>query len=258
MTSIRHGTIQHRLYSSGLSDARELSVVMPVYNEVAAVGAVVASWTAVLERLGIDYELLVYDDGSTDGTGAALDVLAAAHARLRVTHHANRGHGPSIMRGYAEATGRWVFQTDSDDEIPAGAFADLWARRHDADVVIGVRTGRQADAARRTLTWGAATAVRWLYGRGVTDVNAPFRLMRGDALARLVPRVPATAFAPNVILSGLFARDRLRCVEVPVPATPRRTGRTSLIGWKVWKAAARAARDTVAVAVRERFGGARA
>jgi cellulose synthase/poly-beta-1,6-N-acetylglucosamine synthase-like glycosyltransferase len=102
-----------------LSDARELSVVMPVYNEVAAVGAVVASWAAVLERLGIDYELLVYDDGSTDGTGAALDALAAALARLRVTHHANRGHGPSIMRGYAEATGRWVFQTATTRFRPA-------------------------------------------------------------------------------------------------------------------------------------------
>ena len=68
---------------------------MPVYNEVAAVGAVIASWTAALDRLGIDYELLVYDDGSTDGTGPALDVLAAGRPRVRVTHHANRGHGPS-------------------------------------------------------------------------------------------------------------------------------------------------------------------
>jgi len=231
---------------------------MPVYNEVEAVEGVVASWTGVLEPLGVDYELLVYDDGSTDGTGAVLDALGAADARLRVTHHTNRGHGPSIMRGYAEAAGRWIFQTDSDDEIPARAFDDLWARRHDADVVIGVRTGRRSDGARRLMTMGAAAVVRGLFGRGVTDVNAPFRLMRADALARLLPRVPPMAFAPNVILSGLFARDRLRCVEVPVPATPRRTGRTSLIGWKVWKAAARAARETFGVAVRERVKGPRA
>lgn len=231
---------------------------MPVYNEVAAVDAVVASWTSALDRLGIDYECLLYDDGSTDGTGAKLDALADRYPRVRVTHHANRGHGPSIMRGYREASGRWVFQTDSDDEIPASAFADLWSRREGADVVIGVRTGRQSEMARRLLTAGAAFAVRIMYGSGVTDVNSPFRLMRGEALARLVPRVPETAFAPNVILSGLFARDRLRCVDVPVPATPRRTGQTSLLGWKVWKAAARAARETAGVALRERVRRARA
>lgn len=231
---------------------------MPVYNEVAAVDAVVASWSSALDRLGIDYEFLVYDDGSTDGTGARLDDLAARHPRLRVTHHANRGHGPSIMRGYGEAAGGWVFQTDSDDEIPAAAFADLWTRREGADVVVGVRTGRQSERARRLLTWGASTAVRVMYGPSITDVNSPFRLMRGEALARLVPRVPPRAFAPNVILSGLFARDALRCVEVPVPATPRRTGQTSLLGWKVWKAAVRAARETAGVALRERFRRARA
>lgn len=239
----------------GVSRTRELSVVMPVYNEVDAITDVLASWTSVLDPLDIDYELLVYDDGSTDGTGAALDALAADSPRLRVTHHANRGHGPSVLRGYAAAGGRWVFQTDSDDEIPAGAFPDLWARRHDADLVIGVRTGRTSDPARRLLTFGAATVIRVLFGRGVTDVNAPFRLMRGDVLARLLPRVPATAFAPNVILSGLFARRGLRCVEVPVPAAPRRTGTTSLLGWKIWKAAARAARETIAVALRERTSG---
>jgi len=227
---------------------------MPVYNEGAAVESVVTSWTSVLDGLAIDYEFRIYDDGSTDATGLRLEALAARLPRLCVTRQSNRGHGPTVLRGYAEAGGRWIFQTDSDDEIPADAFADLWPRRRDADVVIGVRTGRTSDAARRALTWGAAAVVRCLYGRSVADVNVPFRLMRTDALRRMLPRVPADTFAPNVILSGLFARDRLTWIEVPVPARPRATGRTSLFGWNVWKAAARAARQTVGVAVRERLG----
>ena len=58
-------------------DTPDLSVVVPVYNEGLGVTDVVASWTAVLNRLGIDYEFLLYNDGSTDDTGVRLDAIAA-------------------------------------------------------------------------------------------------------------------------------------------------------------------------------------
>jgi glycosyltransferase involved in cell wall biosynthesis len=232
--------------------ACDLSVVMPVYNEAAAIEGVVRQWVGALDRLGIDYEVRIYNDGSRDDTAARLDGLAPRVARLRVVHHANRGHGPTILRGYAEATGAWVFQTDSDDEIPASAFADVWNQREHADIVLGVRSGRTSDGVRRLLSWGAARMVQLLFGARVSDVNVPFRLIRRDALQRMLPRIPPDTFAPNVILSGLTARDRLRVVEVPVPAQPRATGQTSLLGWKVIRAGARAARQTLTAARSER------
>jgi len=227
---------------------------MPVCNEEAAVETVVSSWTALLDRLQIDYELLVFDDGSTDRTGRRLDALASRMPRLRVTHQANRGHGPTILRGYRAAAGQWVFQTDSDDEIPATAFEDLWRRRCDADVVAGARSGRASGAARRAITRAAAAIVHGLYGRTVSDVNVPFRLMRREVLTRMLARIPDDTFAPNVMLSGLCARDRLSWIEVPVHARPRTTGQTSLFGRKVWAAAWRAGWQTAASAARERFG----
>lgn len=225
---------------------------MPVYNEAAAIEGVVRQWTGALDSLGIDYELRIYNDGSRDETAARLDALARQVTRMRVVHHANRGHGPTILRGYAEATGVWVFQTDSDDEIPARAFPDVWAQREQADIVLGVRTGRTSDGVRRLLSRGAASMVRLLFGARVRDVNVPFRLVRRDALQRMLPRIPPDTFAPNVIMSGLTARDGLRVVEVPVPAQPRATGQTSLLGWKVIKAGSRAARQTLAAALSER------
>jgi glycosyltransferase involved in cell wall biosynthesis len=85
---------------------------MPVYNEGGGIATVNATWQTVLSGLHIPYEVRVYDDGSTDDTGAVLDGLAERYPEMRVTHQSNRGHGPTVLRGYRDATGVWVFQVD--------------------------------------------------------------------------------------------------------------------------------------------------
>jgi glycosyltransferase involved in cell wall biosynthesis len=227
---------------------------MPVYNEQQGIAEVVGHWISMLDRLGIGHEFLLYNDGSRDGTGAALDALAARYPSVRVVHQTNRGHGPTILRGYREARGDWVFQTDSDDEIPADAFEAVWQRREGVDAVFGVRTGRPSSAGRKLLTRGAAAIVRLLFGRAPSDANVPYRLIRRDALQRLVAGIPDTTFAPNVILAGLVARNRVPFAEVPVPAVARRLGQTTILGLKTLKIGVRAARETVAAALANRKG----
>jgi dolichol-phosphate mannosyltransferase len=228
----------------------DLSLVVPVHNEAAVVAAVVQAWAAEVERLAIDYELLVYDDGSTDDTPRILAGLAARLPRLRAQRHANMGHGPTILRGYREARGAWVFQLDSDDETGPESFEDLWRRREAFDLLLGARDGRRAPVARRLVTRGARAAVRLLFGRGITDVNTPYRLIRASALAALLPRIPEGAFAPNVIMSGCAVRAGLRIDERPIPHRARRAGAGSLLGGRLWRAAARGLIQLVAVAVR--------
>lgn len=233
--------------------APELSVVIPVYNEEGAIARVVRAWTAQLDRLGMDYELRVYDDGSRDGTAAILGRLAEDLPGLTVTSKPNSGHGPTILRGYREARGEWIFQVDSDDEMGPEHFARLWESRAGHDLLIGRREARRSALARRLISGLSRLTVWALFGRAVGDVNAPYRLVRGRCLAAMIRRIPADAFAPNVILSGLAARDRLRVLEVGVPHRGRVTGSVSIGRWRLWRAAARSFRQTVAVAVRERL-----
>jgi dolichol-phosphate mannosyltransferase len=228
----------------------ELSIVMPVYNEAGALESVVTEWVAMLDHESIDYELRIYDDGSRDGTDQVLHRLAASNPRIVATTQTNRGHGPTVMRGYAEARGEWVFQTDSDGEMEAASFPTLWSVRDQYDFLIGEREGRHSPMHRKVLTGGSRAVVALFFGRAVVDVNSPYRLMRGEWLRRVLPRIPAGAAVPNIILTGLATKTRARIFATPVAFRARRTGATSLNLRRIAKLAVRAVIDTARVALR--------
>lgn len=235
------------------ADSVELSVVMPVYNEAALIESVVSEWLTMLDASRIDYEFLLYDDGSTDRTPEVVSAIAARAPRLTPLRHSNRGHGPTIMRGYAEARGEWIFQTDSDGEIAASDFLRLWSAREDRDFIAGTRVGRTSPLHRRTVTAASRLVVHLLFGFTVTDVNAPFRLMRASWLRKQLPLLRPGTTVPNVILSGLAARGGTRVLEVPVTHVGRSAGTSSLHFGKVASYSLRAVIETLGVALRARL-----
>ena len=220
---------------------------MPVYNEEEIVAEVAGRWLEVLDGLGIEYELVAIVDGATDASEQALRAVAENHPRLVVNAKPNSGHGPTILRGYRRGvvTADWVFQTDSDNEMPAASFGALWDRRHDVDAVIGIRTSRIQSVGRRTITQAARLTVRAAFGCRLADVNCPYRLMRSSALTPLLDLIPDHTFAPNVVLSGMLARSGARLAEVPVPHRDRTTGAGSILGWRALRAAFRSFIQTV-------------
>jgi glycosyltransferase involved in cell wall biosynthesis len=228
---------------------RELVVVMPVYNESACIAGVLKSWMRELDGLGVDYRILVLNDGSRDDTAEILQQFAS-DPRLEIVHKANEGHGPTVLQGYRRAVeeGAWVFQCDSDDEMQAGSFVKLWRQKTDADAVFAVRMGRRQGAARWLITRMSRWTVRMLFRGGVADVNVPFRLMRAAWLKRAIAGLPDRTFAPNVIVSGRLAQAGAHLVNVPVPHRMRRTGSVSIVKWRLWRGAAESWWQTVQAA----------
>lgn len=212
----------------------ELAVVLPVYNEEDCIVAVLNDWLSVLESLSIDFQLFVLNDGSTDGTKERLEAFGR-DARVNVVNKDNQGHGPTILRGYRAAVdvAEWVFQTDSDREMPAEAFGDFWRERDGYDLLFGWRQSRKLGLARRILSAGAALTVRLFAGGGTRDVNVPYRLMRSERLKEMLAFIPPDTFAPNVAVSGLAGMARLRVANMPVPFRLRQTGKVSLVRWKM-------------------------
>ena len=230
-------------------DTPELTVVMPVYNEEKLIEGVVSDWQCELRRFSIRYELVLYNDGSTDKTKAVLEQLAERSPELVVKTHSNRGHGPTILRGYSEAKGDWILQMDSDGEMDPAEFQQLWSAREKYDLILGCRQNRKESVLRRLISWTSRATVRVLFGQGIADVNTPFRLIRRTSLARILNRIPQDTFAPNVIMSGLAIRNNWRILQCWVPHKGRQGGGGSLVGMRVWKGALRSFFQTVKAAL---------
>lgn len=229
--------------------SERLCVVMPVYNERDAIGPVLEKWDAALGKLGIDYEIRPYNDGSKDDSLEVMrQVTQKLGGRVNVRDKKNGGHGNTILTGYREAANDgfdWVFQIDSDDEMGPEKFDELWSSRNDYDFLVAIRDGRVQALPRKVISFVSRLCVRIFYGKSVWDVNTPYRLMRVSAFKPFYEAIPLTTFAPNVILSGLAARHKLRCFETRVPQHDRTTGEVSIKKWKLLKAAAKSFGQTV-------------
>ena len=229
--------------------SERLCVVMPVYNEQDAIGPVLDKWDTALKALGIDYEIRPYNDGSKDNSLEVMRRVAQKlGAQVNVRDKKNGGHGNTILTGYREAVRDgfdWVFQIDSDDEMGPEKFVDLWSRRNDYDFLVGIRDGRIQALPRKVISLVSRLCVRIFYGKSVWDVNTPYRLMRVSAFKPFYEAIPPTTFAPNVILSGLAARHKMRSFETRVPQHDRTTGEVSIKKWKLLKAAVKSFCQTI-------------
>jgi dolichol-phosphate mannosyltransferase len=210
----------------------ELLVVMPVYNEEKAVAGVIDVWFSRLDATGVDYQMLAVDDGSRDGTPGALQTLREKWgAKLDVIHQANAGHGPAILNGYRQAVQRgvpWIFQIDSDGQCDPQYFPAVWEARDGCDLVLGCRTRRDDGFSRVVVSFVLRMVVMLLSGVNCRDANVPYRLMRTEAVAPLIAKIPSDCFFTNVGISVLALRARLRCRYVPIVFLARTAGETTV------------------------------
>lgn len=225
---------------------KELALVMPVYNEAACIEAVVHSWCKTLKDLDISFCMFVLNDGSRDGTATCLEKFSA-QPEINIINKANSGHGPTILMGYKLAVEKaeWVFQVDSDDEISPVYFRELWDKRAGYPALFAIRTGRTQTFGRKIISSVSRSTIRLLFGKGVTDVNVPFRLMRASLLKRIITQIPLDTFAPNIVISGALVAARLPIYNHPVQHDARRTGTVSIVKWRLWKAAVRSFLQTI-------------
>lgn len=213
------------------AEGESLCIVMPAYNESETIRDVVASWYGVVERVGNGSRLVVFDDGSTDGTYALLKELAAGRPRLDVRTKPNSGHGATIHDAYRHALSLgvpWVFQTDSDGQTEPEEFWEFWRRRGEWDAVIGQRTSRKDGLSRVVVTRTLRLAVLAFFHVWVPDANTPFRLMRASVLAEDLPLVPEGYNLTNVALSATFAKRRRRVLYLPITFRERQGGVNSI------------------------------
>ena len=149
-----------------------ISIVMPCYN---CETSLVRTAECIRAQTVADWELIAVDDGSSDGTGAALDALARADARIRVIHQENGGVSRARNAGMAAARGEWLAFADADDVLPPDALATLLALDDGgADILCGAYTIRYTDEGGREerLAWGIGRRF-WKASSGRTARSIP-------------------------------------------------------------------------------------
>jgi glycosyltransferase involved in cell wall biosynthesis len=200
--------------------APRLSVVVPAYNEAESLRPLVEALRRSLDGLGEAYELLVVDDGSTDGTRAVLDELAPRHPCLRVLRLVrNAGQSAAFLAGFDAAAGEVVVTLDADLQNDPADIPRLLAALPGHDAVLGVRATRRDDAVRRLSSRVANAVRRAATGDGLTDVGCSLKAFRREHL-RDLPRFDGV----HRFFGTLLVWKGCRVVELPVGHHPRRAG----------------------------------
>lgn len=207
----------------------KLSIIIPVYNERSTIAEVVRKVRAV----PVEKEIIVVDDGSTDGSADVVRNLASDVAHVHCSR-VNFGKGAAIRLGLTYVTGDAVIIQDADLELDPNEYLGLLdqLQRGDANVVYGSRFARRNRKVRlvRRLANGFLTMLtRLLYGCSLTDMETAYKLFRTDVIHRVRLRSVGFEFEPEV--TAKLLRLGYRIAEVPVNYNPRSVEEGKKIRW---------------------------
>ena len=221
MTDRRHAPTSDRVPQWSV-DPPVVSVVLPCLDEADGVGRCVEKATAALHDMGIAGEVLVVDNGSTDGSAEI-----AARAGARVIHERRRGYGAAYLRGFQEARGRVIVMADADDSydlLDIARFVEPLTHGG-VDMVMGSRLKGNilSGAMPWTHRWIGnpilSGMLRLFFHTRVSDAHCGMRSFTRQAYERMELRTQGMEFASEIVVNAL--REGLRIREVPITYYPR-------------------------------------
>ena len=198
------------------------SLVIPFFNEAGNLGPLLGATFAVLDGLQGDWEAVLIDDGSTDGTSALLDSVAARRREVRIVHFPeNRGQAVALFAGLRTARGEIILTMDGDgqnDPRDYPAMLEL-LERTGVDVVCGWRRDRHDAKLRRMMSRAANAVSSRILRDGLHDNGSQMRVFRRAVIGALRLGPLMQSFLPAMAVAAGY-----RLAEIPVRHLPRRHG----------------------------------
>lgn len=201
----------------------KISVIMPAYNEGEGAVAALSETVRVLEQIGCDHEIVVVDDGSSDGTAPAIERASVDWDKVHFLRNGkNQGKGHALLSGYRLASGDLIAFLDADLDLHPEQLQSLYSimLKDGADVVVGSKRHPQSQVDypwhRRLMSEVYYLLTRLLFRLPVRDTQTGIKLFRREVLDEVFPRLLVKKYAFDVELLVNACHRNYKIVEAPI------------------------------------------
>jgi glycosyltransferase involved in cell wall biosynthesis len=204
-----------------------VSVVIPAFNEASSIQSVIKELQELFRRHDVCAEIIVVDDGSTDGTAHAAQAVGARVIR----HRSNHGYGAALKTGIVAATHDVIAILDADGTYPIASLPTLLAELAYADMVVGARTGQHVHIPllRRPAKWVLKHLANYVSRAHIPDLNSGMRVFRRDVVMQYFSLLP-DQFSWTTTITLAMHCDRYAVTYVPIDYH-KRQGRSKIVPW---------------------------
>ncbi len=182
----------------------KMATVIPFYNEADCIPSLIKELDEFIDLIDATVTVFAINDGSKDNSYELLEEFSNSRTWLKVINQPNGGHGNAVLNGYRHAliqNNDWIFQIDSDQQIPVKELIPLWQKRTPANAILGIRRNRQDPKERLVVSKFLKIVINYFFRVTIEDANCPFRLIPADKLQHCLKFIPQTTFAPNIFIS---------------------------------------------------------
>ncbi len=208
-----------------------VSIFYPCYNDWGTMGSMVLLTVQTAERLGLDYDITLIDDGSGPHTLQLLDIIEEKYPTVKVVRHEkNRGYGGALRSGFAAGSKEWIFYTDGDAQYDVRELELLVAQASpEVDVVQGYKITRNDPTHRRVIGRIYHWMVKTAFGLRLRDVDCDFRLIRRSVFDRITLIHNSGIICCEMMVK--IQRAGFRVAEVPVHHFERAHGKSQFFNF---------------------------
>lgn len=204
---------------------KSLSLFFPSYNEAENLPTTVTKARDVLKKLGLDYEILIINDGSKDNTKEVAENLAKTYENVRVINQSNGGYGMALRSGFSNSKYDTIVYTDADGQFDFSEVNKFIDKLDEADLILGFRIKRNDPFFRLLFAKGWAIALFIFFGLSLKDVDCGFKMVKRSLLDKIPPLESTRGGMINAELAIKAKKFGFGISQVGVNHYPRLAGK---------------------------------